>query len=193
MRRYSSEREEKLVYYSTMPVEQRDVPSRHLAEPAGRADSAGLLRHALLALVLVGALGLAAELLLLEHFESALQYIPLALLAVVVVSGAVLARWPSVRAIQVFRAVMLLCVLAGAVGVFLHYRGNVEFELERQPLRHGFDLFWEAVRGATPALAPGALSQLGLLGLVYTFRHPALRRTPSASAEGSNVHHLERT
>jgi hypothetical protein len=158
-----------------MPVEQRDAPSRHLAEPAVRADSAGVLRHALLALVLVGALGLAAELLLLEHFESALQFIPLALLALAIVSGAVLARWPSVRAIQVFRAVMLLCVLAGAVGVFLHYQGNVEFELERQPLRRGFDLFWEAVRGATPALAPGALAQLGLLGLAWSYRHPALQ------------------
>ena len=27
-----------------------------------------------------------------------------------------------------------------------------------------------------PALAPSALAQLGLLGLLYTYRHPALRR-----------------
>src|SRR5829696_340666 len=174
-------------------LEQRDLRSEHVGVAAVRADASGFLRRALLALVLLGAAGLVLELLLLEHFESALQFIPLALLALALVSGAVLARWPSVRAIQVFRAVMLLCVFAGAVGVYLHYRGNVEFELERQPLRHGFDLFWEAVRGATPALAPGALSQLGLLGLVYTFRHPALRRGASTPAKGSNVHHPERT
>ena len=174
-------------------IEQRDPRSERLGAPAARADSAGWLRRALLALVLFGAVGLVLELLLLEHFESVLQFIPLGLLALVILSGAVLARWPSVRAIQIFRAVMLLCVVAGAVGVYLHYRGNVEFELERQPLRQGFDLFWEAIRGATPALAPGALSQLGLLGLVYTFRHPALRRDVSTRAEGSNVHHPERT
>jgi hypothetical protein len=174
-------------------IEQRDLRSEHLGAQATRAESAGLLRRALMALVLFGAVGLVLELLLLEHFESVLQFIPLVLLALVLVSGAVLARWPSVRAIQSFRAVMLLCVAAGAVGVYLHYRGNVEFELERQPLRHGFDLFWEAIRGATPALAPGALSQLGLLGLVYTFRHPAMRRDASTRAQGSNVHHPERT
>jgi len=174
-------------------IEQRDVRSEHVGSATVRTDAAGFLRGALLALVLFGAVGLVLELLLLEHFESALQFIPLALLALVLVSGAALARWPSVRTIQLFRAVMLLCVVAGAVGVFLHYRGNVEFELERQPLRRGFDLFWEAMRGATPALAPGALSQLGLLGLVYTFRHPALRRGASTPAEGSNVHHPERT
>ena len=30
------------------------------------------------------------------------------------------------------------------------------------------------LRGATPALAPGAMVQLGLLGLAFTFRHPVL-------------------
>jgi hypothetical protein len=152
-----------------------------------------MLRRALLALVFIGAGGLVLELLLLEHFESVLQFIPLVLLAAVLVSATLLARRPSVRTIQLFRAVMTLCVVAGVVGVFLHYRGNVEFELERQPLRHGLDLFWKAIRGATPALAPGALSQLGLLGLVYTFRHPALRRAPPMSMEGLNVHNTERT
>ena len=176
-----------------MTGEQHDLRSADPRHVADRGESAGLLRRALLALVLLGAAGLVLELLLLEHFESALQFIPLVLLAFVLVSATVLARRPSVRAVQIFRGVMLLCVVAGVVGVFLHYRGNVEFELERQPLRHGLDLFWKAIRGATPALAPGALSQLGLLGLVYTFRHPALARAPSKSTEGSNVHYTERT
>jgi hypothetical protein len=152
-----------------------------------------LLRRALLALVLLGAAGLGLELLLLEHFESLLQWIPLALLAAVLVSGAAAARWPSSRTVRIFQALMLLCVVAGLVGVFLHFRGNVEFELEREPLRRGLALFWEASRGATPALAPGAMSQLGLLGLAFTFRHPALRRASPARPSGPNVHHPERT
>jgi hypothetical protein len=74
---------------------------------------------------------------------------------------------------------MALCLIAGALGVYLHYRGNVEFELEREPTLSGLALLWEAVRGATPALAPGALAQLGLLGLLYAHRHPLLSDPPS--------------
>jgi hypothetical protein len=147
-----------------------------------RSDAAGPLRRLLLALVLVGALGLAVELLLLEHFESVWQWTPLVLLAVVLGVGTVLAARPTRRVVRLFQALMALCVAAGVVGVYLHYRGNTEFELEREPTRHGLALFWEAIRGATPALAPGALSQLGLLGFAYAFRHPALRPSSPARA-----------
>ena len=38
-------------------------------------------------------------------------------------------------------------------------------------------LLWQAIRGKTPPLlAPGALMQLGLVGLAYTYKHPALSR-----------------
>jgi hypothetical protein len=67
------------------------------------------------------------------------------------------------------------------VGLYLHYRGNVEFALERDPSLSGARLLWKALRGATPALAPGALSQLGLLGLLYTYGHPALGNNPRES------------
>jgi hypothetical protein len=85
--------------------------------------------------------------------------------------------------LRVFQVVMALCVVIGAVGVYLHYRGNVEFEVERDASLHGLRLFWEAIRGATPALAPGALAQLGLLGLVYTYRHPVLGPSTTSSRE----------
>ena len=76
--------------------------------------------------------------------------------------------------LKAFQALMVLYLLIGLLGVYLHYRGNVEFALERYPTLSGLKLMWKALRGATPALAPGALAQLGLLGLVYTYRHPAL-------------------
>jgi hypothetical protein len=53
------------------------------------------------------------------------------------------------------------------VGTFLHYRGNVEFELELTPGIRGLALFREAITGATPALAPGAMIVVGLVGLAY--------------------------
>ena len=149
------------------------------------------LRTLLLALVVIGAAGLEVELLLLEHYESAWQFTPLVLLALVLIGAALVWRRPSSSTVRFFQAVMVLCVAAGVVGVFLHYRGNVEFELEREPL-HGVRLFWEAIRGATPALAPGAMAQLGLLGLVYSYRHPALRRDPPVQAPGITIDPSER-
>jgi hypothetical protein len=145
----------------------------------------GPLRRMLLGLVFLGAAGLLVELGLLEHFDSVTQWIPLALL--VVVLGATVGVY--VRrgrgTVRFFQAVMALCVVTGVIGVYLHYRGNVEFELERDGSLHGLQLFWEAIRGATPALAPGALSQLGLLGLAYSFRHPAFRATLTSLSEES--------
>jgi hypothetical protein len=147
-----------------------------------RADE-GLLRQMMLALVLLGAVGLLVELGLLEHFDSATQWIPLALLTVVVGAVAAVRLRGGPKTVRFFRGIMALCVVAGAVGVVLHYQGNVEFEIERDGSLHGLQLFWEAIRGATPSLAPGALSQLGLLGLAYTFRHPALRTTVNSPSE----------
>jgi hypothetical protein len=45
----------------------------------------------------------------------------------------------------------------------------VEFELEMYPGLSGLELFREAMKGATPALAPGTMTILGLLGLAYTY------------------------
>ena len=151
----------------------------------------GVLRPLQLALVAIGAAGLEVELLLLEHFESVLQWTPLVLLGGVLVAAGLVWRRPSSSTVRFFQAVMLLCVAAGMVGVFLHYRGNVEFELEREPI-HGLRLFWESIRGATPALAPGAMAQLGLLGLVYSYRHPALRRNSPVQSPGITIDPPER-
>jgi hypothetical protein len=70
---------------------------------------------------------------------------------------------------------MALCVASGLLGIWFHYQGNVEFELEMYPTIGGVKLFWEAMKGATPALAPGTMIQLGLLGLLFTYRHPVFR------------------
>ena len=114
----------------------------------------GVLRPLLLALVAIGAAGLEVELLLLEHFESVLQWTPLVLLGGVLVAAALVWRRPSSSTVRFFQAVMLLCVAAGVVGVFLHYRGNVEFELERESSLRGV----EAVLGVDPRGHPRARS-----------------------------------
>jgi hypothetical protein len=150
------------------------------AVPAG-------VRRFLLAILLLGMLGTTAELLLLAHYDAAPQLIPLALLGVaaaVLVWHGVAASAASVRALQL---TMLLFVASGFVGVVLHLRSSMEFALETDPSLRGSTLFWKAARAkAPPTLAPGVMLQLGLLGLAFAHRHPALdaSQRPTSNAGG---------
>jgi hypothetical protein len=61
--------------------------------------------------------------------------------------------------------------------MYLHFEVNMEFQREMDPALAGMALFQKAILAKSPpALAPGAMIQLGLIGLAYTFRHPALAR-----------------
>lgn len=124
--------------------------------------------------MVVGFLGTGIELLLLGHTEDTWQLVPLILIGVglvVLVWHAIAAGKGTVRALQ---ATMVLFVVSGGVGTWLHYSGNMEFELEMYPTLEGTKLFAEAMTGATPALAPGTMIGLGLVGLAYAFRNPHL-------------------
>jgi hypothetical protein len=127
------------------------------------------LRQILLALVFIGIVGLIIELLLLGHTESLSQWIPLAVLAAGLISTVLMAFRPADDTVRIFQVIMTVFVLTGVLGLYLHYRGNVEFALERDPSATGLRLVWKALTGATPTLAPGALAQLGLLGLACTY------------------------
>jgi hypothetical protein len=146
------------------------------------------IRAFVLWILVIGLIGTGVELILLEHYEDAWQLVPLVMIPItLIVIGWLLIERKS-RSIRAFQAMMWLFVVSGAVGVLLHYKGNVEFELEMYPSLGGLALFKEAMMGATPALAPGTMLQFGLLGLAYTFRHPALgasasRRSPTTRQE----------
>ncbi|HZF73519.1 MAG TPA: hypothetical protein VEZ51_08810 [Gemmatimonadaceae bacterium] len=131
------------------------------------------IRQLLLALVFIGIVGLEIELALLRHAESFSQWIPHVVLMLGLLSTLIVFLRPGPATLRFFQLVMLIFLIVGVLGVYLHYRGNVEFALERDPSLTGARLLWKSLRGATPALAPGALSQLGLLGLLYSYRHPA--------------------
>jgi len=134
----------------------------------------GAFRVLILGLILLTTLGLIVELALLGHTEDRIQWIPFVSLGVGFLAALSFAVWPGVGTLRLLRLVMGGCLAAGLAGLYFHYRGNVEFELEMYPSRAGLQLFWEAITGATPALAPGALAQLGLLGLAFTYRHPVV-------------------
>jgi len=143
------------------------------------------LRQLVLALVFIGIVGLEIELALLRHAESFSQLIPHIVLLVGLVATVLVYLRPAHATFRVFQTLMWTFVVIGLLGVFFHLKGNVEFALERDPSLGGAKLIWKVMRGATPALAPGALSQLGLLGLLYTYRHPALS-DDAALNEGSS-------
>jgi len=139
-------------------------------------DMLSLLRRGLLVLLAIGATGLIAELVLLEHYEDRPQFIPFGLLCLTLAVTAW--HWwdGRKRSLRLFQAVMLLLVIAGPVGMFLHVKGNYEAEREFNPAVLGLDLWLEVIRGEAPMLAPGTLVQFGLLGLLYAYRHPALSK-----------------
>ena len=116
-----------------------------------------------------GLVGTAVELLLLGHYENPWQLVPLALVA----AGLAVLAWDASRqtpaSTRSVRIVMVLFVLSGGVGVLLHYRGNLEFQLEIDASQSRWDLFRKVMQAkAPPALAPGIMTQLGLLGLIYS-------------------------
>ena len=144
------------------------------------------LRTALLALLALGTVGAAAELVLLEHVDEWAQWVPLVLLAAALPLLAWVARRPGRPGLAALRGVMVLFVVAGVVGIALHLRSNLEFELELHPDARGWPLLVETFKGAIPALAPGLMVLLGLLGLAYCSRHPAWDRSPGKTANGDS-------
>jgi hypothetical protein len=128
----------------------------------------------ILAVLTFGMVGLLAELLLIAHYEDATQWIPLVLLAAGLVALAidlVLARGWTQLLVQL---TMVLVVAAGALGIYFHFHGSREFQLEMDPQMRGTTLVWHVMRAKSPpTLAPGSMVQLGILGLGYAY----LRRT----------------
>jgi len=135
------------------------------------------MRRIVLAILVLGMAGTSTELILLKHTEDALQWVPLVLLGT---GGAVLG-WNSVSgggaSLRLMRWLMWGFVAGGLAGVYFHFQGSAEFKLESQPNLAGMALFWQAIGAKTPPiLAPGTMVQLGLLGLVYTYKHPILEQ-----------------
>jgi len=123
----------------------------HVAGP-GRMR---LVRRSTHALAIGGMVGVLAELFLLGHTEGTRQLLPIGALGLgVVVTTLAFAR-PGFLTVGLQRLAMLACVGAGGAGLWFHYSGNAEFDLVR-----------EAMTGATPVLAPGAMLLLGGLGLI---------------------------
>jgi hypothetical protein len=135
-----------------------------------------LLRRLLGGTLVLGLVGTGSELVLLGHYEDAAQYTPLIVIAVGLVVVAWLMLRPSAASIAAARIVMAACMATGAIGIGLHYDGNEEFELEMYPTLSGWQLLSRTLTGATPVLAPGAMTLIGLIGLAHVETYPQAGR-----------------
>ena len=130
-------------------------------------------RRILLTILVLGIAGISLELWLMAHTEDVYQQIPLWLAAAGIVTAIAVAVRPSIAAVRFFQSVMVLFLVSGVVGMVLHFQVNIEFQKEMDAALSGLALYQKAILAKSPpALAPGAMIQLGLIGLAYTFRHP---------------------
>ena len=145
------------------------------------------LRRWLVGVLVLGLVGTGLELVLLEHYEDPWQLVPLVLIAVALAVLAWDRTRPSASSARALQVTMTLFLLAGGLGVVLHFRGAAEFQLESDPSMAGWELFKKVVRAkAPPLLAPGLMVQLGLIGLVYSYRAAATPESDSDSPKGSD-------
>lgn len=129
-----------------------------------------VIRRILLGILLIGLVGMGIELLFLQHDEEATQLIPLVLIAIALVTIAWHAAQGGRASLGMLQVTMVLFIAAGPLGMYLHYRANLAFQREVDPSIAGRALFWKALMAKTPpALAPGSMLQLGLIGLAYAY------------------------
>jgi hypothetical protein len=152
--------------------------------PDAGVDRIERLRSWLLAVLVIGLLGTVTELVLLEHYEQPLQFVPL----VLIVAALAAVVWhfvqPGVASRRALLIIMALFVLAGFAGIAAHFFGSAEYQLELDPEMDRWELLEKILRAkAPPVLAPGMMLQLGLLGLAYVYsdRH---RRADALQALG---------
>ncbi|TDQ33363.1 hypothetical protein [Zeaxanthinibacter enoshimensis] len=124
-------------------------------------------RQVIVAALLFMMVGTGLELVLIDHYEDLLQLIPLVCIALAMVLVLVLLFYRTRFTIGFFKLVLGVSALSGLYGTFLHLQANYEFEQEMQPTADDWHLLVESLSGALPALAPGSMIVLALLGYSY--------------------------
>jgi hypothetical protein len=129
-----------------------------------------LLRVWIVGVLVFGLLGTITELILLEHYEEPLQFVPLALIALAVVAVVWHLARRDATSLNALMILMGLFVIAGVVGSIAHFYGSAEFQLDLDPQMGTWELIDKVLRAkAPPLLAPGMMMVFGLLGLAYVF------------------------
>jgi hypothetical protein len=132
------------------------------------------IRRVILGVLLLGMIGLFAELILLAHYADVKQLIPLGLLTTGISVIVIDRLWPREWTRLLLQFTMVFFMAAGLLGMVFHYQGSRAFQLEMDPSLSGTALMWKVLHAKSPpTLSPGMMIQFGILGLGYAY----LRRT----------------
>jgi len=143
------------------------MPSSASTDPAARLEG---LRRWLLGVLVVSLIGTETELVLLEHYEESWQLAPLLLIALAVAVLIWHVKRPDAASRRALTGLMIAFLVAGVLGIALHFRGAAEFQRETNPAIGRWDLVKKVMTAkAPPVLAPGVMVPLGLLGLAFAF------------------------
>lgn len=139
-------------------------------------DTTILRRLRLLLLALAGLVFMVtpAELLLTEHFGTLAQFIPFLLCAVGLIAVLLVLLAPRRATVFGLRAVAVVILAGSLLGVYEHLVNNLAFELDIRPGAVPTDVLLDALKGASPMMAPGILAFGALAALAATYYHPAL-------------------
>ena len=136
-------------------------------------------------LVLAGwmCVGTVVELFLAKHTEDPLQFAPFVLCGLGLIAVMAALRRPRRATLMALRGVMSLLMIGSLFGMYEHLANNFAFELEMRPSAVWSDVWFQALRGAAPLLAPGILALAAIIAIAATYEHPALvRAVPSVDA-----------
>jgi hypothetical protein len=140
----------------------------------------GRLRTFLFALSGFMCAGTIVELILAEHTEEPLQFVPFVLCGLGLLAVAAALLRPRRATLIALRVVMGALMVGSLFGVYEHVAGNLAFELEIRPSATASAVWLQALKGAAPLLAPGVLALAAIVALAATYYHPALRRPGDA-------------
>ena len=115
------------------------------------------------------------ELFLAKHTEDPVQFVPFVLCGVGLIAVVATLLRPRRATLMALRGVMGLLMLGSLLGMYEHLANNFAFGLEMRPSAAWSDVWFEALRGAAPLLAPGILALAAIIAIAATYQHPALR------------------
>ncbi|MFN1834722.1 hypothetical protein AB2B38_005620 [Balneola sp. MJW-20] len=137
-----------------------------MQQPKNIADRFSLGQITLAALLFMMS-GVVIELFLLGHYEDSKQLIPVFSIGVSLPAAVILYFRRTTSTIVFFKIILSILTITGIYGTFLHLKANYEFETEMKPTSGGWDLIVDSLSGALPALAPGSMIALALIGFIF--------------------------
>jgi hypothetical protein len=118
--------------------------------------------------------GTILELWLTEHMESPIQFTPFILCGIGLIAVTLALLLPQRLTLITLRLVMGLLIAGSLFGVVQHIQHNLAFELEIRPNATISAVWFDALRGASPLLAPGVLALAAIIAIAATYYHPLL-------------------